>query len=195
MPEDFDDEPEQRMPSLWQQNHGNLLLTFVGGIFVVGAIILTYQQTRFRKPRFPDSRSIEAPNPDDLVSNLANSTEESLTISIVGTANSDGVIMVAIYDSQSNFKEPAKASLKMAIQIENGGGVWSVPLRQLPPSFAVAAYHDENLDGELNRNPFGMPTERYGFSRNARGKIGPPAFDAAVMERPAQRTSIDITLR
>jgi uncharacterized protein (DUF2141 family) len=195
MPEVFDDESEQRMPSLWQQNHGTLLLAFVGAIFVIGAIILTYQQTRFRKPRFPDSRAIEAPHPEGLVSRVVTAGEESLTISIVGAANSEGVIMVAVYDSNDNFREPAKASLKMAIQIADGGAVWGVPLRELPPSFAIAAYHDENLDGQLNRNPFGIPTERYGFSRNARGLTGPPAFEAAVMNRPDRAAEIEITLR
>ena len=103
---------------------------------------------------------------------------------------------MAIYDSQSNFKEPAKASLKVAIPIENGGGdLERFRCGNCRPASQSQRTTTRICDGELNRNPFGIPTERYGFSRNARGKIGPPAFDAAVMERPEQRTTIDITLR
>jgi uncharacterized protein (DUF2141 family) len=47
---------------------------------------------------------------------------------------------------------------------------------------AIAAYHDENANGELDRNALGIPSERYGFTNNARGITGPPSFEDAVVE-------------
>jgi len=46
--------------------------------------------------------------------------------------------------------------------------------------YAVSAFLDENGNTRLDSNVFGIPTELYGFSRNARGASGPPQFaDAA----------------
>jgi uncharacterized protein (DUF2141 family) len=53
----------------------------------------------------------------------------------------------------------------------------------LPPGkYAVSAYADANGNGRLDRNFLGMPSEQYGFSNNARGRFGPPAFAEAAVE-------------
>ena len=51
-----------------------------------------------------------------------------------------------------------------------------------PGSWAVLAYQDENANGELDRNLIGIPSENYGFSRDARGRFGPPSFDDAAID-------------
>ena len=40
-------------------------------------------------------------------------------------------------------------------------------------------------DGDLTLWPIGLPKEAYGFSRDARGRFGPPSFDAAAFDLPA----------
>ncbi len=54
--------------------------------------------------------------------------------------------------------------------------------------FAIAVFHDEDLDQELDRNFLGIPREDYGFSRDARGRFGPPSFDDARLELGAGET-------
>ncbi|MGO1118427.1 DUF2141 domain-containing protein [Rhodovibrionaceae bacterium A322] len=58
-----------------------------------------------------------------------------------------------------------------------------VVFSDLPPGrYAVAAFHDQNGNEELDSNLLGIPTEGYGFSKGASGLAGPPSFeDAAVM--------------
>ncbi len=41
------------------------------------------------------------------------------------------------------------------------------------------AFHDVDSDGRLDTLPIGLPTEPYGFSNNARGTFGPPAWRQA----------------
>jgi uncharacterized protein (DUF2141 family) len=48
-------------------------------------------------------------------------------------------------------------------------------------TWAVLAYQDENENGELDRNLIGIPSENYGFSRDARSKFGPPSFEDAAI--------------
>ena len=68
-------------------------------------------------------------------------------------------------------------------------GTITVVLKDLPGGdYAVAAFHDENGNGERDRNVLGMPTEGYAFGNDAIGRMGPPTFeDAAVTvgEEPA----------
>ncbi len=183
------------LPTVWQENHGNLLMGFVVSILVVGAGILAYQQTRFVPPRFPESNSIQDPIDESESTSDAISNESSVIVKVLGAANDMGVMMVAIYDSDKNFNEPEKAIIREPIKIIGGEGSWMIPLSSLPEKFAVAAYHDENNDGSLNQNRFGIPIERYGYSRNARGLTGPPSFDSAVIDRPSGGQPIEIFVR
>lgn len=45
-----------------------------------------------------------------------------------------------------------------------------------PGKYAIRYYHDENLDGHLDSNFIGKPTEGYGYSNNVKGKYGEPPF-------------------
>jgi len=45
--------------------------------------------------------------------------------------------------------------------------------------YAIKLFHDENMNGELDSNFLGIPTEDYGFSNNVRGTFGPADYDDA----------------
>lgn len=69
-------------------------------------------------------------------------------------------------------------------------GAWRVPKGSVEEfvfeglaagRYAVAAFHDADGDGELDRIPPGIPTEPYGFS-NEVGRIGIPSFEKALVE-------------
>ncbi len=51
-----------------------------------------------------------------------------------------------------------------------------------PGKYAVRFYHDENLNGKMETNLVGKPTEGYGFSNNVIGKFGPPPFEKWLFE-------------
>lgn len=48
--------------------------------------------------------------------------------------------------------------------------------------YAIRYYHDENMNGKMETNLFGKPTEGYGFSNNVTGKFGPPPFEKWLFE-------------
>jgi len=45
--------------------------------------------------------------------------------------------------------------------------------------YALSAYHDANVNGELDKNLIGIPKEGFGFSNDAIGMFGPPDFKDA----------------
>jgi uncharacterized protein (DUF2141 family) len=177
----------------WQENHGNLLLIVVAIVFVIGACVLIYRQNRFVAPRFPDSIYIPAPpRPADKL--LSVGSKDAITIRVLGAANESGTVKIAIYESESSFNNPDDALLSESVTILDSEATWTISVRP-PGKLAIAAYHDENNDNQLNRNRLGVPTERYGYSQNARGVTGPPEFKETVIDRPKPGETINIFIR
>lgn len=181
-------------PTRWQENHGNLLLGFVAIVIVIGACILLYRQNRFVPVRFPEAEMIQTPVPTS-GSEDSDSAASEVSIKVSGAISDNGSIKIAIYGSESDFERSKNAAASTSSLILDGESEWTIPSEQLPRKLAVAAYHDENNDDELNRNRLGIPIERYGFSRDARGLTGPPSYKQAVIDRPKKGETINIFIR
>ena len=114
-----------------------------------------------------------------------------LVVRIEGLRSADGDIRVAVHRRAAGVDFPDSAGTVKAA-MRPAGETGALVFAGLPPGdYAIAAFHDEDRDGDLNTNLLGMPTEGYGFSNDARGMFGPPGFDAAAFtiqagdERPA----------
>lgn len=106
-----------------------------------------------------------------------------LTLTLT-TRGDGGRIAVAVHSDAEGFrsgKRPVRT-----IMVPRTGPVTTVILTGLPPGrYAVAVFHDTDANGTLTLWPIGLPREAYGFSRDARGRFGPPAFEAAAFDLPA----------
>jgi uncharacterized protein (DUF2141 family) len=60
--------------------------------------------------------------------------------------------------------------------------------------YAVKVFHDENGNDQLDTRMFGIPAERYGFSNNVRGTLGPPDYSDArfVLDTAEHAISIEV---
>ncbi|KQS55271.1 hypothetical protein ASG17_04035 [Brevundimonas sp. Leaf363] len=107
---------------------------------------------------------------------FAQSADNSVTVQFE-TGAATGAVMVGLYDSADAYN--GHRTFRGG-RIAATGGVVTVTFDQLPAGeYAVSAFHDVNGDGTMNANPFGMPTEPYAFSNNAKGNMGPASWDAA----------------
>lgn len=96
----------------------------------------------------------------------------------VSAVGPKGKVSVAVCDRERFLKDCAY-SASVAAQ----PGTTTVTVADVPPgTWAVLAYQDENDNGKLDRNLIGIPSENYGFSRDAAGRFGPPKFEAAAIE-------------
>lgn len=59
--------------------------------------------------------------------------------------------------------------------------------------YAVAAYHDINMDERMDSNFIGLPREPYGFSNDV-GRRAPPNFSMAQVPVTPQEATIDVRL-
>ncbi|MFN7390056.1 DUF2141 domain-containing protein [Brevundimonas sp.] len=106
------------------------------------------------------------------------------------TGADTGALMVALYDAAGyNGGQPVRA-----VRLDVAAGQRTASFAGLQAGeYGIRAFHDLNGDGEMNRNPFGMPTEPYAFSNNAVGNMGPAGWDRArftVQGATAQTISI-----
>jgi uncharacterized protein (DUF2141 family) len=63
-----------------------------------------------------------------------------------------------------------------------------------PGRYAVSTYHDANDNGKLDRNFMGIPEEGVGFSRDAKGDMGPPDFADAAFDVRQEPVEIALSL-
>jgi uncharacterized protein (DUF2141 family) len=78
---------------------------------------------------------------------------------------------------------PAAASVKLAFH-----GV-------TPGRYAIALLHDENGNGKADRAMGMMPTEGYGFSRDAPVRMAPPKYDDAAFTVGREDISLAVKMR
>ncbi|GEA12408.1 DUF2141 domain-containing protein [Alteromonas sp. KUL49] len=59
-----------------------------------------------------------------------------------------------------------------------------------PGEYALRYFHDENDNGQMETNMFGIPTEGYGFSNNAQPNFGPASYSQIKFVVAAEMTKI-----
>jgi uncharacterized protein (DUF2141 family) len=91
------------------------------------------------------------------------------------TRNAKGVVRCGLFTESGWLKTPVQASVA---SIREGAAL--CVFKKIPKGiYGISAFHDENVNGKLDTNFIGLPTEDYCASRDARGSFGPPSFSDA----------------
>ncbi len=100
-----------------------------------------------------------------------------LKLTLHGTGLGGKNIHVAVHSSAADFPVNDDKAIKGAVLARAGMAELTIP--NLPAGeYAVAVFAD--INGKLDSNFIGIPREPVGFSRDAKGRFGPPKFaDAA----------------
>ena len=104
-----------------------------------------------------------------------------LTLHISNVPEGGGTLMIAVVAGADAFDGdgPAIASF----QVPAKAPAVTVSTTALSEgSYAIRVMHDRNGNGQLDSNLVGMPTEPWGFSNDASGAFGPPAWEDARFE-------------
>lgn len=119
-------------------------------------------------------------------------SQNKLSVSVEGVKTSNGKISVAVYNRSEGFLKFDKVFKCDSTKAKKG--VTLIAIEDLPEGeYALAIFHDENGNDELDTNWLGIPKESIGFSRAKMRTFGPPSFrDCALkIERDSE---IRITL-
>ena len=131
-------------------------------------------------------------------SQRSNAAEETtLTVSIEGLRNTKGQVMVQLWNRQNGFPTKGENGYKATV-IEASKAVNKVvttTFRVPPGTYAVSVLHDENSNGKMDFNAFGIPKEGYGASNNPVNHFHAPTFDQARFQVPPSGQKISLSLR
>jgi uncharacterized protein (DUF2141 family) len=121
--------------------------------------------------------------------------DDALRVTVVAPEGATGRVGFALFDGAASFGGEGPPRQKRFLDLDAAGrATWRVE-GLAPGRYAVKAYHDANANGELDKGAFGAPSEPYGFSRNARGRFGPPAWDDASFALGSAGLALEITLQ
>jgi uncharacterized protein (DUF2141 family) len=114
-------------------------------------------------------------------------------VHVLNIRNSTGTVACALFESPDGFPTDylRVATNIMMIRVRKARA--RCDFEDIPPgTYAIAVIHDENMNGKLDTNWLGIPTEGYGFSRDAKRLIGVPSFAAASF--PYDGRNLDLTV-
>ena len=124
-------------------------------------------------------------------------TVEALAGLVVNVQKADpegGIVKIAIFNSSDSFKQRDHPFRAADQQVLDGACRWHVP--DLPVGeYAVAAFQDQNGNGQLDTGLFGIPLEPYGFSNHAPERIRPPSYEQAKIDYQGVVTEVVVHLR
>lgn len=101
-----------------------------------------------------------------------------LSVSVEGVRNDSGSVRCGLYASANGFREPGREMRGAVAPIKDGHATCvftGVPAG----TYAVAVFHAERNETQMETGLFGKPKQGYGFSNNPSSMFGPPSFDSA----------------
>jgi uncharacterized protein (DUF2141 family) len=127
---------------------------------------------------------------------LGQSPCPGIHVKILNIRNSTGTVACALFESPDGFPTDYLRMATNVTVIKIRKEQARCDFEDIPPgTYAMAVVHDENMNGKLDSNWLGIPTEGYGFSNDAKGAMGAPPFSAASFPYNGQNLELTMSLR
>jgi uncharacterized protein (DUF2141 family) len=117
-------------------------------------------------------------------------------VKVLDIRNSTGTVDCSLFDSPGGFPTEVllSATKVMVMKVRNTKA--RCDFEDIPPgTYALVVIHDENMNGKLDTNWLGIPTEGYGFSNDVKALLGSPSFSAASFKYAGGTLDLTISLR
>jgi len=124
---------------------------------------------------------------------VAQSPCPGIHVKILDIRNSTGAVACALFESPEGFPTEFLYSATNIMVIKIRDTQARCDFEDIAPgTYALAIIHDENMNGKLDTDWLGIPTEGYGFSNDATAVLGAPSFSAASF--PYDGRTLDLTI-
>ena len=115
---------------------------------------------------------------------------QTVQFDIQAIKHNQGKLYVQLFKGEENYNA-VKAYNAVIVKAKEGS--IKVTFNDVEAGdYAIRYFHDENNNGDIDTNLFGLPTEGYGFSNNAKVNFGPPNYQQMsfqVAEKPVNNFS------
>ena len=111
----------------------------------------------------------------------------NITVTVTNMRSTEGVVRACITSRSKGFPkcDADDPTQNVTLSFKNIA----------PGRYAIALLHDENNNGKADRALMMMPTEGFGFSRDAKVRMGPPKFEEAAFDVIGSPISQTIKIR
>ena len=116
-------------------------------------------------------------------------------LSVTGIRSAQGVVRACMTRNPDSFPKCRGVEGAMGAVVAAGGQVTFTFHDVRPGRYAIALLHDENSNGKADRAAMMIPTEGFGFSRDAKVNMGPPKFRDAAFTVTDREESLRIRMR
>ncbi len=129
-----------------------------------------------------------------LLSAAAPATGE-VVIDISNLRSAKGVVLACMTTNSKVFPKCRKDPASYRVSVPANGAKKLVFKGVKPGRYAIALLHDENKNGKADRALSMIPKEGFGFSRDAKVRMGPPSFKSAAFDYAGKNTRMTIKMR
>jgi len=129
------------------------------------------------------------------LSGMSAPSKGDINVRITNMRSSEGIVRACITKDRNTFPNCRKDPAAMRKVVDAGKGVTLTFTGVEAGAYAIALLHDENDNGKADRTLGMMPKEGFGFSRDARVRMGPPSFDDAVFDFDGTDAALTIRMR
>jgi uncharacterized protein (DUF2141 family) len=120
--------------------------------------------------------------------------QSPMMVIVEGLREPKGQLVVLMFNNAEDFPTKQDQAI-FTNKVQVYGPTARIVFETVPAgTYAIAVYHDENMNGKMDRHWYGPPKEGYGASNDAKGKFGPPQFDDAKFEVNETQTTIKIII-
>ena len=117
-----------------------------------------------------------------------------LSVNVSGLHSDSGVVRCGLYTSADAFRKPGRET-RGVVARPNGQNATCVFSGLPAGTYAVAVFHAEHNEAQIETGMFGKPKQGYGFSHNPSSSFGPPSFEAAAFNFAGGNLSQQVTLQ
>ena len=120
----------------------------------------------------------------------------TVTVTVTDLRNSKGIVRACMTAGEATFPRcrGVPGAYGATAQAREGSVTFTFSGVK-PGQYAIALLHDENSNGKADRALGMMPKEGFGFSRDAKVRMGPPRFSDAAIDIGAQDRNLTIRMR
>ena len=119
----------------------------------------------------------------------------SIVVHIKELRNLNGMVGASLYASKKGFPDTPERSyatlVKKITAAEDTFVFENVPYG----TYAISVLHDENGNGKMDKNFFGLPTEGCGISTNPKIGMGGPKYNDSVFTLNSKQLEMTIGMR
>ncbi len=118
-----------------------------------------------------------------------------LNIEISGVRVASGKILLSLFNSADGYPEDTTKAFRSVSAVATQGTT-KLTIPSVPAgTYAIVFGHDENGNGQIDRNALGIPKEGFGFSNDPSIGLSAPSFAKTQFEVRVSPTLVHMTMK